>query len=150
MSQTFEQALVAKLNTITALTGIVGNAIYKTFVPQTYLFDRNGPALTYSIISKPYGHMLTGSDGTATARVQIDVWAFSAIAVKQGIEAVRNMLDGAGLDQQWGDGSVVIMSCIQQDDVDLDEAPEAGSDQVTYHSLTEYSVKYRVSIPTLS
>lgn len=150
MSQLFEQALVAQLQNTPALVDIVGNAIYRSFVPQTYLFDRNGPALTYSIPTKPYGHVLTGSDGTATARVQLDMWSFSSLAVKQGLEAIRNMFDGAGLPQTWGDGSVVIMSSIQQDDTDLDEPPEAGSDQVTYHSLTEYSVKYRVSIPTLS
>ncbi len=149
MSQVFEQALVARLQATTALTAIVGSAIYKTFVPQTHVFDASGPACTYSVPTKPMGHVLTGSDGTATARVQIDMWAYSESVVKAGLEAIRNAIDGAGLPQTWGDGSVVIMSCIQQDDTDADEAPEAGSDQVVYHSLTEYSVKYRVSIPTL-
>ncbi len=150
MSQYFEQALVARLQATTALTAIVGGAIYKTFVPQTHLYDANGPACSYSVPTKPMGHVLTGSDGTATARVQVDMRGYSEPAVKQGLEAIRQAIDGASFPQTWGDGSVIIMSSIQQDDTDADEAPEAGSDQVVYHSLTEYAIKYRVSIPTLA
>jgi hypothetical protein len=79
--------------------------------------------------------------------VQFDVWGFSQSSVKTAIEAIREDIDGSGLGQTWGDGSVIIMSCIQQDDTDADEPPKAGSDQWLYHSLTEYSIKYRLSLP---
>jgi hypothetical protein len=149
IGQLFEQALVAKLRSLTALTSIIGSALFKTGIPQTEQWDFgvNGPALTYSVPTKPYGHVLTGSDGTATARVQIDMWGYNEGEVKTAIEIIRQNIDGSGLGQTWGNGSVIIMGCIQQDDTDADEPPKAGSDQWLYHSLTEYSIKYRLSLP---
>jgi hypothetical protein len=157
VSQLFEQALRAELLSIpelTALLGTIGSgttpAIFKTAVPQTYDYYFNGPALTYTIPTKPMGHVLTGSDGTAVARVQLDAWGYTESAIKMIIEAIRNGIDGSGLPEVWGNGTVIIMSCIQQDDIDSDEEPKAGSDQWLYHTISEYNVKYRVSIPTLS
>ena len=148
--QQFEQALVAKLATLGDLTAIVGTSIFKSFVPQTHDLQRNGPALTYMLPTKVQGHSLVGSNGTAVARVQMDMWGLGDSqqgAVKFGIEAIRSEMDGPPT--VWGDGSCVIMSVVQQTDGDLDEEPEAGSDQVLYHSMTEYAVKYRVSIPVI-
>lgn len=146
--QYFEQALVAELQSIYELVEIVGNAIYVAAVPQTWDFGRNGPALTFIVPTKDRGHVLTGSDGTATARVQIDMWGYSEAAVKTGIEAVRNGIDGTP--GTWGDGTCQIISVVQQEDTDMDEPPKAGSDQVLYRTMSEYVVRYRVSIPTLS
>ena len=149
MAQLFEQALVAQIKTLTKVTAIIGGSLYKTYLPQTHDLGAQGPALTYSIPTKPRGHVLTGSDGTATARVQIDAWGYSEGVVKQLIEAVWNGIDGLPVNP-WGDGTCVIMSVVQQDDSDADEPPKAGTDQPIYHSMSEYNIKYRVVIPTLS
>lgn len=148
VAQFFEEALLARLQAIPKLTALVGTGMFKTGLPQTHDLGKSGPALSYSIPTKPYGHVLTGSDGTATARVQIDAWSYSESSVKHILEAIRNGIDG--LPGVWGNGTCQIMSVVQQDDIDADEPPKAGSDQWLYHSLTEYSVKYRVAIPTLS
>jgi len=148
MSQLFEQALIARLQALTGVTSLLQTSnIFKSGFPQT--IDLNsGPVLTYSIPTKPYGHVLTGSDGTSVARVQLDVWDFTVAGPKKVLEAIRNGIDG--LPGTWGDGTVTILSVVQQDDIDADEEPKAGSDQWLYHSIAEYAVKYRVSIPTLS
>jgi hypothetical protein len=148
--QQFEQALVARLLAIPELTAYIGTAIYKTFVPQTHDYGANGPALTYTIPTKPRGHVLGGGDGTATARVQIDAWGYGESTTKLIIQAIGNGIDTAGWSNIWGNGSVIIITCIQQDDTDLDEEPKAGTDQVLYHTVTEFSVKFRIPIPTLS
>ena len=142
--QIFEEALISKLNANAALTALVGSSIYIAALPQTHDLGAQGPALTYVVPAKPRGHVLVGADGTATARIQLDAWSYSEAACKAILEAIRTNIDGDSLSNVWGDGSVIIMSCIQQDDIDLDEAPEAGTDQVLYHSVSEYSVKYRV------
>ena len=148
MAQYFEQALDAQLNATTALTAIVGTAIWNSGIPQTWDLGANGPALTFSVPTKPFGHVLMGSDGTATARVQFDAWSYSYGTSKTIIEAIRQMIDGIPVNP-WGDGTCQIISVVQQDDIDASEKPEAGSDQWLYHIISEYNIKYRVSIPSL-
>jgi hypothetical protein len=99
MSQFFEQALVAKLQAIPELAAILGAwnnaaAIFKTSVPQTYDYGRNGPALTYFVAEKPMGHVLTGSDGTAVANTMLAVSSYSYGQSKTAIEAIWNDIDG--------------------------------------------------------
>ncbi len=130
------------------VTAIIGTSLYKSFLPETHDLGARGPALTYSVPTKPRGHVLTGSDGTATARVQLDAWAYSAGTAKILIEAIANGIDG--IPGVWGNGTCVIMSVVQQDETDSDEPPIAGTDQPTFHTMAEYSVKYRVTIPSLT
>ena len=147
-AQYFEQALQAKLNAITALTDIVGDSIYTQALPQTHDCGRDGSAVSYSIPTKPRGHVLTGSDGTATATVQLDAWSYEYGTSKQILESIRNSIDGPpGV---WGDGSCTIVWVVQQDDIDASESPKSGTDQWLYHLITEYRVMYRVTKPTLS
>ncbi len=147
MSQFFEQAFDAKLNAITALTDIVGTAIYVSSLPQTHDLGADGPAVSYFVPTKPRGHVLTGSDGTATARVQVDAWAYDEGDVKQSLEAIRKSIDG--IPGIWGDGTCTIVSVVSQGDLDADEPPKSGSDQWLYHSLSEYMVMYRVNKPSV-
>lgn len=149
--QFFEQALVAQLSGITALTSILGvqadgtqTAIFKTAIPMTYDFGANGPALTYMVPTKPKGQVLAGGDSTARARIQLDVWAYSVAAPKQAMAAIYDAING--VPGTWGDGSCVIMSVVHQGDTDSDESPKAGTDQWLYHSLSEYMVQYRLSL----
>jgi hypothetical protein len=148
--QLFEQALVAELNSISALTSILGTirggttpGIFKTGYPQTYDLETSGPALTYSVPTKPKGQVLAGSNATATARVQLDIWAYSESAVKQAMAAIYSAINGPP--GTWGNGTCIIMAVVHQGDTDSDEPPKAGSDQWLYHSFSEYMVQYRLT-----
>ena len=68
----FRQALYAHLIAIPELTAIVGPAIYPGALPESHGLLRDGPALIYRIRKYPRGHVLSGSDGTATATVEIE------------------------------------------------------------------------------
>lgn len=153
--QFFEQALVAQLSSITALAAILGtqadgnqSAIFKAgSIPQTWQYSGSnpgGPALSYSVPTKPKPSVLMGSDGTARARVQIDVFAFSEAPIKMALAAIFNSI-AAVPPATWGDGSCVIVSVVHQDDSDSDEAPAPGSTQVLYHSFSEYLIVYRLA-----
>lgn len=151
MSLLFEQAMLSRLQSITALNSIVGSAIFKTAIPETHDLQRDGPALTYSLPTKTDEHILTGSDGTATATVQLDAWGLGAnasINVKNIIEVIRLAIDGATISQWGGNNGVLIQRVIQSTDTDLDEKPEAGSDMWLRHTVSEYSIRYYVPIPS--
>lgn len=146
--QTFRQALTAKLQSISELTAIVGMAIYPGALPVTHLLDRDGPALTYTITGFPRGHDLAGSDGTGTATVQLSAWA-DQIAESDAIAlAIRNAIDGVFNDSSWGNGTVVIMFCLHEDEEDLPEPPKEGSDMWIYQIANTYQVRHRVVLPT--
>jgi hypothetical protein len=143
---TFREALVAKLASITGLTAIVGSAIYPGALPQTHDLGRDGPALTYLIVSNPRGELIAQLEGTSSPRVQLSGWSYSLASAVGIVEALvaglRKMPVGT-----WGDGTCIIMSVSHQDETDQPEEPQAGSDQWTYQIVSEYQVKYRVPIP---
>lgn len=149
-AQAFRQALTAKLGSIPELTGIVGEAIYPGVVPETHDFTRDGPALTWTIATNPRGHVLSGSDGTSTARVQLGAYSYGVSDTDAITSAVFNALDGLCNDSSWGDGSAVIMSCTQQEEVDLPEQVGIGTDLWLHRIQSDYQIKYRVSIPAHS
>jgi hypothetical protein len=155
MSQYFEQALAAKLIGTTGITSLLGTqpssapAIWNTAIPQTWQLDAGGPALTYNVPTKPFGQVLTGSDGTAAARVTLAAFSYSYGISKQILEAVRQAIAGPPVNP-WGDGSCNIMSVVQQPDVEMPYRPKAGADQWVYQMISEYRIQYRVSIPSLS
>ena len=147
-AQYFEQALPFKALSSRELTAFTGNAIFKTGIPQTYNFAQSSCALTYEVPSKPYGHVLAGSDGTATARIKLRACSYGYGTAKQLAEAVWNGIDG--IPGTWGDGSCQIVSVVHTDESDDPISPKAGTDQWIYRVSQEYAVMYRVAIPTLS
>ncbi len=147
-AQFFEQALLAKILSITPVTALIGSAAYKTSIPQTHDLGADGPALTYTISTKTYGHVLTGSDGTSVARVKLTAVAYGYGTVKQIVEAAWSAVDI--VPTVWGDGSCEIIGVVQQDDSDDSSPPKAGSDQWVYRVNSEYDVKYRVTLPSLA
>jgi len=150
MAQLFEQALVAELSGIAALTAILGvqadgtqPAIFKSGVPEKWQYSTSGAALTYFVPAKPKGQVLVSGDGTAAARVQFDVWSFTGSDTKEAVAAIYDAING--VPGVWGDGSCTIMSVVHQGDSDMDEPPKAGSDQWLYRTTSEYRIQYRLS-----
>lgn len=146
--QTFRQALRAKLAGTTKLTALVGPAIYPGALPETHDLLRDGPALTYTIATNPRGHVLGGSDGTSTARVQLSGWSYKLSDADSIAGVLFNALDGLVNDATWGNGTVTIMSCVQAEEIDLPEQVETGTDVWIHQIASEFAIKYRVSIPT--
>lgn len=144
MAQSFRQTLVAKLTSISDLTAIVGAAIFADALPQTHDLGRNGPALTFTIVSYPRGMVMGGLDGTGTPRIQFSAWAYS----KASSDAITLVLLGSLTvvppANPWGDGTITILSCTHQDESDQSEPPPEGGDQWIYQIVSEYQVKHRL------
>lgn len=149
-SQTFRQALYSKLASISELTAIVGPAIYPGALPETHDLGRDGPALTFTVASRPANHQLTGSDGTATASVQLSAWSYQELQSEQIALVLFNALDGLVNDNSWGNGTVLVRSCLQDDEIDMPADPKAGSDQWIYQVPSIYKIKHTVVYPTNS
>ncbi len=147
ITQFFEQALVAKLLSLSSLTPFAGASVYKTALPQTHDLGAHGPAVVYTS-DKDYGHVLAGSDGTSVARVVLSAFSYNYGIAKQITEVMWSGIDG--VPATWGNGSCEIIGVVQQDDSDNASQPKAGSDQWMYRVDSEYSVKYRVTLPTLA
>ena len=94
------------------------------------------------------GQVLAGSDGTSAARVSLRAWSDQLADVDGITSALFNGING--VPGVWGNGSCVILSVTQQDESDENEPPKAGTDQWQYSIVSEYLVRYRVPIPTLS
>ena len=150
MPQSFRETLVSKLNSLGQLTAIVGTSIYPGALPLTHDLDRDGPALTWTVTTNPRNHHLLGSDGTSTATVQLSAWSEQESTSDLIAIILFNALDGLFNDPSWGDGSVTIRSCLQQDESDEPEEPKAGRDEWLRHIPSIYSIKHTVTIPTHS
>lgn len=136
------QAVYARLAGSHAISVLIGSRIYFGALPQSTNL-KDGPALSYAVISRPYGHVLTGSDGTSQARVQITAHAYSQAAVDLITQAVRDCFDGyVGTIE-----GVPITACILENEIDLPSPPFAGTDQWSYSIASDYQINHRVSLP---
>lgn len=137
------QAIAQQLSTSPALLALVGPRIYVGALPQTLDLAAAGAALTYTILTRPYGHNLGGSDGTSSAHVQFSAWSIDEQDSDQICIAVKALWDGfAGTI-----GTVQVTACILQDEADLPEPPKAGTDQWIYQVAADYRINHRVSLP---
>jgi hypothetical protein len=137
------QAVYSRLTASPAITALVGPRIYFGALPQTYNVWTNA-AISYGVISRPYGHTLSGADGTSQARVQITAHAASESLCDQITQAVRNSFDGfvgtiAG---------VQVTACILDNELDISTPPMAGTDQWTYSIASDYQINHRVLLPS--
>ena len=148
VTQTFRQALYAKLASISEVSAIVGSAIYPGWLPQTHDLARDGPALTYEIPTDPHGQVLGGSDGTSSAHVKLRGWSYDLSETDPLMLALFNALNGAP--GEWGNGTCAIMSVTHQDSSDEDVPPRAGTDLWQPTIVDEYLIRYRIPLPTLS
>jgi hypothetical protein len=141
-SITLREAVYSRLASSTAIAALVSSRIYFAALPQTINL-KDGPALTYAVISRPYGHVLTGADGTSQARVQITAHGYREAVVDQIIQAVRDSFDGF----VGSIGGLAVTACILDNEVDLPSPPFAGTDQWSYAIAADYQINHRVSLP---
>jgi hypothetical protein len=140
--QALRQAVYARLAGSQAITTLVGSRIYFGALPQTSNIWA-APAITYAVISRPYGHTLVGADGTSQARVQITAHAVSVALCDQISQAVRDSFDGFAGSMS----GVKVTACILDNEIDLPTPPVAGTDQWTHSIASDYQINHRVSLP---
>lgn len=143
-SLTLREAVVAKLNSITALTNSVNTRIYYEDPSQLSIY----PCVVVQIPDRGWDHNLDGADGVSTATVHIEAISQYESVTMACLEAVRNQLDGFRGYFTNSNTGVAVMTCLLQDEFDQTTPPLAGSDLWIYHMVHEYRLKHRVPFPT--
>lgn len=139
---TLRQAVLARLKGLAALRDLIGDRIVSAYVPG----QTARPCVTFTIPANPHGHTFDGSDGTASARVQINVWANDLVVADQATEAVRLGIHGF---RGWI-GSVEILGVFHVDSVDLSELAAPGGDSRIFRIMSDYQINHRVAIPNMT
>ena len=136
-----EGSLYSFLSTIGEVTSIVGDRIYPQHSDQPVY-----PCLIYSLVSQTHDHIVTGSSGTARARVQFDCWSYSLSDCSIVIEAIRQNLQGL----QGTLGSLTVVGSHLNNELDLSERPADASNRWLYRKTADYTLRYNVTIPTFA
>jgi hypothetical protein len=124
---------------VKARLALVGLPVFIGAIPQTYRLQ-SGPAITYQVPERPFGHHLLGADGTSQAEVEISVWSLLESASDQWGQAIRNSFDGF-----TGDIATI---CLLQDEGDQPHPPRAGTDVWLYEIHYRYLINHRVPLPS--
>lgn len=133
---TIVKGLQTFLEAQSTITSVVGTRIYPQHLPRNSSY----PCLTHQLVSRTYGHHLSGVTGLSTARVQVDCWGEKLSDVETLAEAVRVALDG-----YFGTIGDVTVAFVQLDnEQDLSEAPQDESEQWLYRRTQDYLIKHGV------
>ncbi len=140
----FEQALASRLATDAVIVDLVADRISPAKLAQT-IAVASGPAVTYRIARSSNEHNLDGPNGIVNAYVELRAFGLSYGDVRMLKEQFRQMFDGfKGLLSPV----VKVIETSQQDDPDLYDFPDDGSDEGTHQDAAEYLFRYRVTLPT--
>jgi len=125
----------------TQVTGIVADRIYYSRADQ----NPTDPYITYRTISEVRNHHLSAPDGLVRARIQFDIYASSPVNIVNGIEALRQCLDG--YDKAMGTEALDVR-LIKLEDVIDDVSSPVHADETGLHTASiDFFFHYAESIP---
>ncbi|MEZ5951184.1 MAG: DUF3168 domain-containing protein [Planctomycetaceae bacterium] len=129
-----EGSLYTFLSTIGEVTDIVGDRIFPQHADEPVY-----PCLIYSLVTQSHDHIVTGSAGTARARVQFDCWSYSLADCSIAIEAIRQHLQGF----QGLLGTIEVVGSHLNNELDLSEKPTDGSNRWLYRKtgITRFGIE---------
>lgn len=121
-----------------AVAALVGVRIYPLFdIPQSV----KKPYITYSLSSGEHAHYISGSAaGHAYQDIDIHCMAETDIAMRELGTKVRKALDGYSGTVTVGSDSVIINSCLLQNELDDVAAPSDGGKTPIYIRQLEFQV----------
>lgn len=123
------------------ISDIVGSKVHPEVLPTAGQY----PQVTYHVISRKHLHNLDGGAGATIDRIQIDCWSYDYSVMLDLADAIRDKLDG--FRGAMGDAYVLDVKLDQE--TDLHELPDDGTDNVLYHRACDYIVFSREAVPTL-
>jgi hypothetical protein len=130
------------LLTKTGVTNLVTTTgVYVGRIPRAARY----PVIGISRVSGGHEHVLSGAAGYATPRIQLDVWSTSMVTTLAVAEAVRQVMQGF----KGTMGSTTVSSVVLENEIDLTEEPDDGSDLGIEHRVLDYFIRYTESIPSL-
>lgn len=121
-----ETALIAYLETCTAVTAIAATICYGVVPPSTPTADKY-PAVTVQRVSDATGYTFGGYSGLTFSRLQVTCWARTPLAMLSLRDAVfklpADLTGAAGLNGFQGSwNGLAIGCCLKLDEADMDES----------------------------
>ena len=128
------------LQTIAAVTTLVSTRIYAMTAPNSAAY----PFVIITRVSSDHQHHVTDSAGLVRDRLQLNIFAATAISLNNVCEALRNALDTyAG-----AMGATTVRDCKLEDETDDSTAPSDGSDESIYSTRQDYFIWRNEAAPT--
>ena len=124
----------------TSVTDEVGTRIYPGVLPQ----DATLPAAVYNVVFAEPHDVLTGSSGSVTSTVQVDIYSDSHISSNSAGEAIRLVTQG----YSGSMGSETINAVRLTNRNETYEPPTDGSDLGRHRVLLEFDITHTNTIPS--
>lgn len=138
----FRRALAAHLLNDPGIAAVVGTRVYPQVLPQNPTL----PALTYQVVGNPRRPVNLASPNTlATARVQITAHSKRLGECEPLAEAVRQALQG--FTGRLGGLNFVVVSSILDDETDLGDNAQDGTESTFRRIAVDYLIRYREPRP---
>lgn len=115
--------------------------IYPHHIPQSHDIA-SGACITFQQISKRVWTDINGGIkpiGTFQIRVQIDIWSMSLQEVDELADTIYSLLDGYSTTM----GSTKIDMIYLDNELDLSEAKDKGSDEWYFRRAMDWMIKYK-------
>lgn len=132
-----------------SITNLVGTRVYPDYIPQK---NSTYPAIVYQIISDTPEHTLAGAALHTGTRVQLDVYAATALVRAQVVEALRNVLQGFPPTSTltFGTTDTLVSSVRYVNSFDIYEPPQDNSDTGLFRNSTDYWFRLKRTAPTFT
>ena len=138
-----ETALYDRLTGTAAITALVGSGSSARIYPDLAPASTEKPYCTYRTVSTVRSRHFAGIAGSQVdfARVQVDVWAATALSRRSVADAIRDALDG--FSGSMGDESLDVRR-IAVDGPSMLTEPPFGDDEVpTYRATLDLEISHR-------
>jgi hypothetical protein len=138
LPRTFEESLLADLNTITALTALVGNRIYEGVIPQKAAL----PAVVYMTSAEYSQSHLAGQSNTRDESFHLDLIAPTKATARAMLDAVQARYVYADFRGKLGNGVYVaetILESVDSEDMRLSDGTDRPVRVATIAMTMRYS-----------
>lgn len=123
----------------TDVTDITGAKIYPQWAPQ----NASPPFITFTRSATARDYNANKSDGVPTAQFEINLWVKESFAALMALtNAVRLAIDGA----RYTEDGFQVRSCVIEDERDVSEPAEWGSEEPTYGRQFVLSITYTETV----
>jgi hypothetical protein len=135
------RAVASALASSAAVTNVVGPRVFPLVVPEV-----NAPfaSVTYQVLSNPRGYHLDGHDGTAEARIQVNILSKDYADIDAGVPAVHSAMHSL----ESPGGLINVDSVFFENELDLETPPVDETDRGTYQTVLEFLIQYREMPPS--
>ena len=137
-----ESALVDHLLADATISSLISARLFPDVAPQESTF----PRITYQVIGAEHPQHTGGGSGIAQVRIQIDVWASTALSRRTTVDALRDRLQA--YTGTMGDEALPIRAVFVEGPTNTYEPPIHGDEAGIYRGRFEATVWHTESVPS--